>query len=46
MFCRKSDIAKQYVWQWLPIVAASQSVKNRPEEREFLAKWINVMDYE
>ena len=46
MFCRKSDIAKQYVWQWLPIVAASQSAKNRPEEREFLAKWINVMDYE
>lgn len=45
-FCKKSDIAKQYVWQWLPIVAASQSVKGKEQEREFLLKWINVMDYE
>ena len=27
MFCKKTDTAKQYVQQWLPIVAASQSVK-------------------
>ena len=46
IFCKKSDTAKQYVQKWLPIVAASQSVKGRPEEREFLLSWTNVVDYE
>ena len=46
LFCRKTDTAKQYVQQWLPIVAASQSVKGRQEEREFLLGWTNVVDYE
>ena len=32
MFCKKTDTAKQYVQQWLPIVAASQSVKGNEEE--------------
>ena len=31
LFCEKSDTAKQYVQKWLPIVAASQSVKRKPE---------------
>lgn len=46
LFCKKSDTAKQYVQKWLPIVAASQSVKGKPEEREFLLSWVNVVDYE
>jgi len=46
LFCRKSDTARQYVEKWLPIVAASQMVKGRPEEREFLFKWANVVDFE
>lgn len=46
MFCKKTDTAKQYVQQWLPIVAASQSVKGNKEEREFLLNWIDVVDYE
>ena len=46
LFCRKSDTAKQYVQKWMPIVAASQSVKGRPEEREFLMNWVGVVDYE
>ncbi len=46
MFCEKSDTAKQYVQQWMPIVAASQSVKGNPEEKDFLMKWVNVVDYE
>lgn len=45
-FCRKSDTAKQYVQKWMPIVAASQSVKGNEQEREFLAGWVNVVDYE
>ncbi len=46
LFCKKSDTAKQYVQQWLPIVAASQLVKGKPKEREFLMHWANVVDYE
>jgi len=46
LFCEKSDTAKQYVQKWMPIVAASQSVKGNAAEREFLLSWINVVDYE
>jgi tRNA A-37 threonylcarbamoyl transferase component Bud32 len=46
LFCEKSDTAKQYVQKWMPIVAASQSVKGNAREREFLYSWINVVDYE
>lgn len=46
LFCKKSDTAKQYVQKWLPIVAASQSVKGKPEERQFLLSWVDVVDYE
>ncbi len=45
-FCQKSDTARQYVEKWIPIVAASQSVKGKPEEREFLKKWVDVVEYE
>lgn len=45
-FCKKSDTAKQYVQQWLPIVAASQLVKKVPEEAEFLKSWVDVVDYQ
>ena len=46
LFCKKSDTAKQYVQKWLPIVAASQSVKRNPEEKELLTRWLDVVDYE
>lgn len=46
LFSKKSDTAKQYIQKWLPIVAASQSVKGRKEEREFLLSWVNVVEYE
>lgn len=46
LFCKKSDTAKQYVQKWLPIVAASQSVKGKAEERQFLLSWVDVVDYE
>lgn len=45
-YCQKSDTAKQYVQKWMPIVAASQMVKGKPEQREFLMRWIDVVDYE
>ena len=46
LFCKKSDTAKQYVQNWLPIIAAAQLVKGNPEEKEFLLNWTNVVDYE
>lgn len=46
MFCEKSNTERKYVQKWLPIVAASQSVKGKPEERDFLHGWIDVVDYE
>ena len=46
LFCKKSDTAKQYVQKWMPIVAASQSVKGKEQERDFLLSWVNVVDYE
>ena len=46
LFCAKSGTAKQYVQKWMPIVAASQSVKGNEKEREFLAGWVSVVDYE
>ncbi len=46
LFCKKTDTAKQYVQKWMPIVAASQSVKGNAHEREFLLGWVDVVDYE
>lgn len=45
-FCAKSNTAKQYVQKWMPIVAASQSVKGNEKEREFLLSWVDVVEYE
>ena len=45
-FCKKTNTAKQYVQKWMPIVAASQSVKGNEKEREFLMSWVGVVDYQ
>lgn len=46
LFCKKSDTARQYVQKWIPVVAASQSVKGKPEEREMLLRFVDVVDYQ
>ena len=46
IFCEKSATPRQYVQKWMPIVAASQSVKGNEKEREFLLEWANVVEYE
>lgn len=46
LFCKKSDTALQYVQQWLPIVAAQQLTTASEAEKEFLLKWIDVIDYQ
>lgn len=45
-FCAKVNIPIQNVQKWLPIVAASQSVKGNTDERKFLLSWVDVVDYE
>ncbi len=46
LFCQKSNTEKRYVQKWMPIVAASQSVKGNADERELLLSWATVVDYE
>jgi aminoglycoside phosphotransferase (APT) family kinase protein len=46
LFCKKSDTAKQYVQKWISIISASRLVKAKPEEKEFLLRWANVVEYE
>jgi len=45
LFCKKSDTARQYVDKWLSIVAASRLHKAKPEEKELLMHWANVVEY-
>ena len=46
LYCQKSDTALQYVRQWLPIVAAVQLSKDNHFDKDFLMKWIDVMDFQ
>jgi len=46
LFCKKSYTAKHYVEKWLSIVAASQLPKAKLEEKDFLHRWANVVDFE
>lgn len=46
LFCQKSGTDKRYVQKWMPIVAASQSVKGHEIEREFLMSWIDVAEFQ
>lgn len=45
-YCMKSGTSKNYVQAWLPIVAAAQLDKGIESEKEFLMKWIDVVDYD
>lgn len=46
LFCKKNDIAIQYVQKWMPIVAAAQMTKKHGAEREFLVRWTQVVEFE
>ncbi len=46
LFCQKTGITRSYYLRWLPIVAASQTVKNIDSERELLNSFVNVVDFE
>lgn len=46
LFCEKTNTSKKYVLEWLPIVAAARLTEQKPEEKELLMKWIDVVAYE
>ena len=46
LFTEKSGIERRGIQSWIPIVAAVQLKKGGAENREFLEKWIDVVDYE
>ena len=46
LFVEKSGIEKALIQRWLPIVAAVRKLKNVPEEKEFLNRWMDVIDYQ
>ena len=46
LFCEKSRTKEQYVRQWMPIVAASHSIKGNEKERKFLLSQINNVENE
>lgn len=46
LFSQKSGIEKRMIQKWIPIVASSQLSKGRDGEREFLMKWIDVIEFQ
>ncbi len=46
IFCEKSHTERNYVQNWLPLVAAAQLTKKRPEEMELLKRWVDVVHYD
>lgn len=46
LFSERSGIEVGHIQRWIPIVAASQMTKQNPDEREFLSRWIDVLDFQ
>lgn len=44
-FCAKTKTDSSYVNKWLPIIAAANLTKQRPEEKELLEHWLNIADF-
>lgn len=46
LFATKSNIEKNLIQRWIPIVAASRKTKAIEEEQELLNKWIDILEYQ
>lgn len=44
-FCIASEIDKKNIQRWIPLVAATQLMKEK-ENQEFLRQWIDIVDFE
>lgn len=45
-WCERADVARQVVQKWIPIVAAAELARKRPDDQEFLKGWIGVADWQ
>lgn len=46
LFSEKTEIEKQYIQRWVPIVAAAHLSKANEEEKQFLMNWIDIIDFQ
>ena len=46
LFSKMSEIEKNNIQRWIPIVAATQLTKGVEGEQEFLKNWIDIVDFE
>ena len=46
LFSQKTEIERQYIQRWVPIVAAAHISKANEEEKQFLMNWIDVIDFQ
>lgn len=44
LYVAKSNTDKNYIKNWIPIVAANRLYKQKPEEKEILKQWIDVVE--
>lgn len=44
LYAKKSNTDKNYIKQWIPIAAAIRFIKQKPEEKEILKKWFDVIE--
>lgn len=44
LFCEKTNTKMSYVREWMPIIAAAELQKKRPEERKLLELWTNSLN--
>ena len=45
LFCQKTNTDKHYVQTWIPIVAGAHLKKCKPENKDMLESFINVVEY-
>ena len=46
LFCDKTGTSMQYVQNWMPIAAAAHLTMGNEDEKEFLLRWIDVIDFQ
>lgn len=44
LYAKKSGTEKSYIQNWIPIAAAIQYVKQKPEQKDILKHWIDVVE--
>lgn len=45
LLCQKINISEQQIKKWVPVVAASQSIKGNIQKREFMLAQVNLSDF-